>query len=225
MRGPATPCIFKCRIDDSDNDGDWDTSDNEAEDDHDYDNHQRNMTRAPKKPRRKPTTWKSLREVDRSEPPTTRSRGDARRNSATSRSCTGLEVVGRRLRVSVMTEDTGKHEWHYGELIAHRMRKGKNQHLIRWDTVGEKDEWIFLEEEDYHMYQLGEREHQHEDAFEDGDKVSAAQVLPPPAGLGEVGHGMCPPAHVVHGGLRASCTMERGNTPRVESKRPFNCVE
>jgi hypothetical protein len=124
-----------------------------------------------------------------------------------------------------MTEDTGKHEWHYGELIAHRMRKGKNQHLIRWDTVGEKDEWIFLEEEDYHMYQLGEREHQHEDAFEDGDKVSAAQVLPPPAGLGEVGHGMCPPAHVVHGGLRASCTMERGNTPRVESKRPFNCVE
>lgn len=213
MRGPATPCVFNCRIDDSDNDGDWDPSDNEAEDDHDDDNHQRNLTRAPKKPRRKPTTWKSLREVDRSEPPTTRSRGDERRTGAASRSCMGLEVVGRRLRVSVMTEDTGKHEWHYGELIAHRMRKGKDQHLIRWDTVGEKDEWIFLEEEDYHMYQLGEREHQHEDAFEDGDTVST------PAGLGEVGHGMRPPANVVHGGLSASCTtMPRGNTPGMRER-------
>ena len=165
-----------CRIDSSDDDdGDWAPSDDdEAGDDDDV--QQQRMTRAPKKPRRKPTAWKSLREPDRCAVPTARSRSDASGRGAAARSRMGPEVVGRRLRVSVMTEDTGKNEWHYGELSAHRMRKGKGQHLIRWDTVGEKDEWIVLEEEEYYMYQLGEREHVDEEGAEDPAEASTAEV-------------------------------------------------
>ena len=41
--------------------------------------------------------------------------------------------------------DTGQNEWHYGELIGHRMRQNKNQHRICWDTLGESDEWLNLQ--------------------------------------------------------------------------------
>ncbi len=37
-----------------------------------------------------------------------------------------LMQVGRRLKVLAMTADTGKNEWHYGELLAHRILKGSS---------------------------------------------------------------------------------------------------
>ena len=70
----------------------------------------------------------------------------------------GEELEGRRLRVRILTEDVGGLAWHHGEVLRHRRRRGRDEHLVRWDTDGADDEWLYLPEEEHHVFSPGEEE-------------------------------------------------------------------
>jgi len=61
----------------------------------------------------------------------------------------GSELEGRRLRVHFHTEDVGGMVCHHGDILRHRRRRGKDEHLVRWDTEGAEDEWLCLAEEEH----------------------------------------------------------------------------
>jgi hypothetical protein len=79
----------------------------------------------------------------------------------------GSELEGRRLRVLIFTEDVGDKAWHQGEILRHRRRRGRDEHLVRWDTDGADDEWLYLPEEEYHVYAEGEEEAEAAERAED----------------------------------------------------------
>ena len=86
----------------------------------------------------------------------------------------GSELEGRQIKVEIFTEDIGAKAWHMGEILRHRRRKGRDEHLVRWDTEGAEDEWLYLPEEVYHMFAPGEEEEQaapQESEFRPGDCV------------------------------------------------------
>ena len=166
---PAKGKSVKKRRHDDGTDGDDDDWSGSDEDEQDVEEEFVSERRS-KRSRKQKGAWKRLREPSREEAPKTRGASGALpspktglgpgKTVATKGKLVNLgeEAVGRRVRVSVMTEDTGKNEWHWGELIAWRLRKGTCQHNIRWDSYGEPDEWLTLSEEDYYMYELGEAE-------------------------------------------------------------------
>ena len=84
-----------------------------------------------------------------------------------------MELVGRKIRVSVFTADVGRKEWHSAEIMQHRMRRGKHQHLVQWSAEGEDDEWLVLDEEDYQIVDAEdeELEDSNGDDFRVGDVV------------------------------------------------------
>eukprot|EP00961_Rhodomonas_salina_P081788 1099419-Rhodomonas_salina.2 len=70
----------------------------------------------------------------------------------------GVNLKTRRIKVSIFTEDTNKDEWHFATITASRTKKGKLEHLVKWDTVGEDDEWLDLSEEKHYLFEEGEEE-------------------------------------------------------------------
>jgi hypothetical protein len=68
----------------------------------------------------------------------------------------GAELEGRSVRVSIFTEDVAGMAWHEGEVLRHRRRRGRDEHLIRWETEAADDEWLYLPEETYELIDLEE---------------------------------------------------------------------
>ena len=44
------------------------------------------------------------------------------------------------------------------DILRHRRRRGKDEHLVRWDTEGAEDEWLCLAEEEHYVLAPGEEE-------------------------------------------------------------------
>jgi hypothetical protein len=79
----------------------------------------------------------------------------------------GSELEGRRLRVHFHTEDVGGMACHHGsDILRHRRRRGKDEHLVRWDTEGAEDEWLCLAEEEHYVLAPGEEENAADDDAE-----------------------------------------------------------